>query len=850
VHDAHLSEGNVEVNRSHEMLRHIPMIAALYSVTGGHIQSNTTAKQYYVGDTSEMTLEKVIGSCMWEEQEEGLEEAQESPEALLARIKALRLGDATIKMLARKHPRVLSAQQGGADEKSASRDPFGRWHEISFIPTIDNVTGGDSVMVVEVDVSLLEGAKRAEVQLRAAVKQQEQFFASVSHELRTPLNGIIGLTQYLIEGDGEEDAGATGDSLSTLKVILQAGLRLNLLINDILDSAALKEGTLQIKQERVDVGDAMSRVCKELLMLCHPGVELKHLSMGELPHALGDTQRICQILTNLIGNALKFTHEGTVEVWASVLECGSMMKVNVKDTGIGIAKDNLDMVFLPFQQADMSAQRRYEGTGLGLSLVQQLVYGHGGDVSIDSEVGKGTTIGFTLMVHSGEESDERMLRVGAARIGAAQNRDTRANGRSRPSSSTASSLANWASAGRHSEKSTGPEPEAPRVPSGAELLRRSSGAGLVRRSSGVESVKLDASFLARMEGLEDENKRLRQSVSLGSAGAAGGHWGAETGAHGNETENTAAAARESEEVQGPEIAGPAPEDVHEELRRTKELLAKALSQKSAAVQELSQVKEQLRESKNALGVQRELMSQMRRDQDRLHGQMSGQETASASTAQTRRATSDSLDSAFSTSDETAIQSDGGRLDPKDNTAFGSDSMTVSTPQRIATSTSSEAVGERPDDMPTHFQLHHKVEVLSIDDTPTNHLVIERILRKAKYTFTTCLDGMSALKLIEDRGYLPDIVLLDVMMPGMSGHEVSAQLQERYPTKPLPIVMLSAKTSNEDVLEGFKSGCLDYVCKPFDRRELYARIQAHLRHAKLQAQSDGTAAVVHAARIEA
>eukprot|EP00284_Hemiselmis_tepida_P011937 CAMPEP_0174940910 /NCGR_PEP_ID=MMETSP1355-20121228/70378_1 /TAXON_ID=464990 /ORGANISM="Hemiselmis tepida, Strain CCMP443" /LENGTH=111 /DNA_ID=CAMNT_0016187989 /DNA_START=9 /DNA_END=341 /DNA_ORIENTATION=+ len=108
-------------------------------------------------------------------------------------------------------------------------------------------------------------------------------------------------------------------------------------------------------------------------------------------------------MTNLIGNALKFTHEGTVVVSAHLSEDGRFIEVVVEDSGIGIGPADLERVFVPFVQADMSAQRKYEGTGLGLSLVKNLVNAHGGQVSIKSKLEEGTKICFTLHVHTPDE---------------------------------------------------------------------------------------------------------------------------------------------------------------------------------------------------------------------------------------------------------------------------------------------------------------------------------------------------------------------------------------------------------------------------------------------------------------
>eukprot|EP00750_Incisomonas_marina_P025102 INCI5321.3.p1 GENE.INCI5321.3~~INCI5321.3.p1 ORF type:complete len:989 (-),score=174.21 INCI5321.3:4241-7207(-) len=134
----------------------------------------------------------------------------------------------------------------------------------------------------------------------------------------------------------------------------------------------------------------------------------------------------------------------------------------------------------------------------------------------------------------------------------------------------------------------------------------------------------------------------------------------------------------------------------------------------------------------------------------------------------------------------------------------------------------------PSGLVSHSDVAGKIEILSVDDNPTNQLVVENIASSLGFVVTACMDGQSAINLLESRDYLPDLVLLDVMMPGMSGHEVCQILREKYKTSMLPIIMVSAKVTKEEIVRGLEVGANDYVTKPFNRKELIARIETQLR----------------------
>ncbi len=229
---------------------------------------------------------------------------------------------------------------------------------------------------------------------------KDEFLANTSHELRTPLNGIIGIAESLIDG-------ATGELPTTtqtnLQLIVSSGRRLASLINDILDFSKLRHHHLELKLTPVD----LRAITQIVLTLSQPLAQQKNLQFinaipEDLPNALADENRLQQILHNLIGNAIKFTPSGTIEVSAQVISSDQeeLLAVTISDTGIGIAPDKFDQIFQSFEQAEGSTAREYGGTGLGLAVTKKLVEIHGGTITLQSQVGVGSKFTFTLPIAS------------------------------------------------------------------------------------------------------------------------------------------------------------------------------------------------------------------------------------------------------------------------------------------------------------------------------------------------------------------------------------------------------------------------------------------------------------------
>jgi PAS domain S-box-containing protein len=235
--------------------------------------------------------------------------------------------------------------------------------------------------------------------LRDVDRLKSQFLANMSHELRTPLNSIIGYSELLLDGD---DGELTEEAHEDVSTIHSSGQHLLSLINEILDLAKIEAGQMSVDRKSIDIGTISAEVIQtaQVLVKSKP-VTLVIKEETPIPVVFADPIRLRQIITNLVGNGIKFTEEGSVTV-AYGLESPQQMYVEVRDTGMGMSKNDLGVIFQQFRQVDGSTTRRAGGTGLGLTISKALVELHGGSISVDSEINVGTTFRFTLPLHVAE----------------------------------------------------------------------------------------------------------------------------------------------------------------------------------------------------------------------------------------------------------------------------------------------------------------------------------------------------------------------------------------------------------------------------------------------------------------
>ncbi|HSP81658.1 MAG TPA: HAMP domain-containing sensor histidine kinase [Myxococcaceae bacterium] len=234
--------------------------------------------------------------------------------------------------------------------------------------------------------------RRQAFQLEQACAAKSQFLANMSHELRTPLNAMLGYTNMLLQGVSGELSAPQRRSLVRID---SNGHHLLQIINEILDITRIEAGRMPLHLSDFHLPELIQEVLAELdPIISRSKLVVSTALAPELPVIHSDRQKVKQIVVNLLANALKFTHEGSVQVMARYDAAGETVDISVEDTGIGIAPMHQEMIFEDFQQVDSSPTRPYGGTGLGLSICRRLATMLDGHVTLKSALGQGST--FTL----------------------------------------------------------------------------------------------------------------------------------------------------------------------------------------------------------------------------------------------------------------------------------------------------------------------------------------------------------------------------------------------------------------------------------------------------------------------
>ncbi len=285
------------------------------------------------------------------------------------------------------HENAVGKSPVSYERECLTKDGRKYWVISTVTPVFDK--GGKLERIIAIDTDITH-RKQIEEELVRTNSIKEQFLANMSHEIRTPMNAIVGFTDLLLKTN------PTSEQRQYIEAVKTSGRNLIVIINDILDFSKIGSGKVTFEQIEFDLRHLISTLT-ELMLPKSMGKNIKISTKVDkrIPvQLIGDPTRLNQIFLNLVGNAIKFTENGGVTIIADLIsesEEEIELKFSVNDTGIGIPEDKLDYVFEGFTQATNDTNRKYGGTGLGLTIVKQLVELQGGTITVKSKIGKGSS---------------------------------------------------------------------------------------------------------------------------------------------------------------------------------------------------------------------------------------------------------------------------------------------------------------------------------------------------------------------------------------------------------------------------------------------------------------------------
>ena len=332
--------------------------------------------------------------------------------------RALNVAESTPEEEEARRRRLVAGEKFSYDARAMTRSSTAIDIQVAVAPLLDDANRCIGSIAVARDVTQ---HKRSEEALRlareaaeAASQAKSSFLARMSHEIRTPMNGVLGMTELLLE------TGLTSTQRKYAETVQRSGQNLLGIINDLLDFSKIEAGKLELENVEMDLRRTIEDVVDLLAERAHSkGLELAcSIPANLVTHVRGDPLRLGQVLTNLVGNAIKFTEQGSVVIRVSSVEETAKnvtMRFEVSDTGAGISLEAQTRIFDEFSQADGSTTRKHGGSGLGLAISKQLVGMMGGSIHVESALGAGSTFSFTSRFEKQEtqaQEDSRSAPMG------------------------------------------------------------------------------------------------------------------------------------------------------------------------------------------------------------------------------------------------------------------------------------------------------------------------------------------------------------------------------------------------------------------------------------------------------
>eukprot|EP00930_Biecheleria_cincta_P053498 TRINITY_DN3901_c0_g1_i2.p1 TRINITY_DN3901_c0_g1~~TRINITY_DN3901_c0_g1_i2.p1 ORF type:complete len:3527 (-),score=831.98 TRINITY_DN3901_c0_g1_i2:238-9594(-) len=662
-------------------------------------------------------------------------------------------------------------------------------------------SAGDTVGVVCIGQNITEH--------KALEEKKMEFMAVVSHELRSPIHGICGLSEAMAAGEDDPRR------KKQLKMIGNCSKRLLDLVTNIMDVSSIRSKTLklsfgpckvpQIIEETVHllrhaVNTRGHKVMKASVQL------INHVLDSSMPPIVADPHRITQVFMNLVMNALKFTKKGNVTLDGGVDKVKGVVTVCVADTGIGISEANIERIFEPFAQEGDGEARTFEGIGLGLAISREVVRCHGGDIRVESKLGVGSKFIVSLPIQATQAEVEPVSRIGSTGDSSQTPTDAVQEDWTLEGDDEDDMAASDQAAVLYCE----PAPDGDTKDamkklgsvfttltklSSSDLLRpRQFGCGLVLVVDTLEMPEAMESLLGlvlgMLQALEEQPDHMIVKVGLSLGPAAFGHVQGFYCLCGE-------AAREAFDLTFTGVEG----CVHCSPKAQK-VLGDMVKQKgvAACMRERGEVTMSGKIVRTGLLVPDEMLRKLPKLRDQSAGCMFEGRSAAGSTS--RRKAQGTLPAS------SLVPASSPRDEAGDRSKYSSGGS------------ASDRFKAQPS------LIGDQIRLLSVDDDFVNQEVVQGIFESKGYEISVAMDGTSCLQHIEHD--LPHMLLLDSMMPGMSGIEVCTTLRKRYNSLELPIIMLTCRSSPEEISAALIAGVNDYVCKPFNRIELLARVHAHAR----------------------